>query len=173
MIISGSVLYIYIYIYTVILYVHIVFAPAGAIVTIFQGEGTPNDHLLNTRSRVTNKGQSWKLTNALGVQTYSGFRVDGTGTQRCLLYGDPHKPPFGECAIYSETTVHFVTFRMNEDSRVITAPPRNVLGVVYANLRHFSHKANGELSGCSETSNRVSSNNLVARGKERYHNRDW
>ena len=74
-----------VYIYTVILYVHIVFAPAGAIVTIFQGEGTPNDHLLNTRSRVTNKGQSWKLTNALGVQTYSGFRVDGTGTQRCHL----------------------------------------------------------------------------------------
>ena len=26
-------------------------------------------------------------------------------TPRCLLDGDPYKPPFGDCAIYTETTV--------------------------------------------------------------------
>ena len=26
-------------------------------------------------------------------------------TQRCPLYWGPYKPPFGDCAIYSETTV--------------------------------------------------------------------
>ena len=39
-----------------------------------------------------------------GLQ-YSGFRVDGTGTRKFLLDGDPYKPPFGKNAIYSETTI--------------------------------------------------------------------
>ena len=33
---------------------------------------------------------------------YSGFRVDGTGTQRCPSDRGPYRPPFGDCAIYSE-----------------------------------------------------------------------
>ena len=36
---------------------------------------------------------------------YSGFRVDATQPPRCVLYRGPSKPPFGDCAIYSETTV--------------------------------------------------------------------
>ena len=34
--------------------------------------------------------------------SYSGLRVDGTGTPRCLLYRASYKPPFGDCAIYSQ-----------------------------------------------------------------------
>ena len=36
--------------------------------------------------------------------TYSGFRVDGTTPTR-LLDGGTSKPPFGDCAIYSEPAV--------------------------------------------------------------------
>ena len=36
---------------------------------------------------------------------YSGFRVDGTSTPICLLDGGPYKPPFGDCAIYSQSTI--------------------------------------------------------------------
>ena len=28
--------------------------------------------------------------------SYSSFRIDVTGTQRCLVYGGPYKPPFGD-----------------------------------------------------------------------------
>ena len=31
-------------------------------------------------------------------------------THRCLSYGGPYKQPFGDCAIYSETTVHCLPF---------------------------------------------------------------
>ena len=31
----------------------------------------------------------------VALELYSGFRVGGTGTRRCLLDGDPYKPPFG------------------------------------------------------------------------------
>ena len=36
---------------------------------------------------------------------YSGFRVDGTNPYICLLDGDPYKPPFGDFAIYSQSTI--------------------------------------------------------------------
>ena len=39
------------------------------------------------------------------TNTYIGFRVDGTGTQKYFTMGGPHKPPFEDCAIYSPSTI--------------------------------------------------------------------
>ena len=39
-----------------------------------------------------------------GLNFYSGFRVDGT-TPKMSFRWDPYKPLFGDCAIYSQSTV--------------------------------------------------------------------
>ena len=42
----------------------------------------------------------YELSKTLHQADYSGFRVDGTGTQRYPLYwGQGNNPPLGDCAI--------------------------------------------------------------------------
>ena len=48
------------------------------------------------------------LVEQLSPQTtycYTGFLVDWANPYMSFGWGSKHKPPFGDCAIYSETTV--------------------------------------------------------------------
>ena len=48
--------------------------------------------------------QNEKRDNIIYIYCDSGFRVDGTNP-KMSLHGDLYKPPFGDCAIYSQSTV--------------------------------------------------------------------
>ena len=59
-----------------------------------------------------------------GPLGYSGFRVDGTGTPRCLLDGDPYKPStLNDCAIYSQSTVLILRVHWHEKRWLETPTP--------------------------------------------------